>query len=162
MKENTVADIKQAVTPGPFALPPNRFKRDAAYVVRISHATVPAGIPLETLTKPETWAHIARDLVQGQRILVDAADGAYSAQLKVHQCTSREAIVVVEWSKHEKVSELPDALSAEDQYRTHFVPGGEAKWRNSRLSDNVTISEGHATKEIARAALRGHLQAMAA
>lgn len=142
------------------AIHPGRFTQQAQYVLQISHLTLPNGVALEECLKPEFWAHIASKLRPFGRILVDAEDGSLSAQLKVHRATGLEAVVSIEWVKREETAALPEALSAEDKYRIHWAGG--AKWRVSRLSDGATISDGHATKEMAQNELRGHLQAMAA
>jgi hypothetical protein len=163
MSETTqkVAELKQS-SHGPVTLMPVRFTQDIAFCVPHSHATLPAGATLADVLKPEFWAHVAHKLVVGQRILIDAEDNSFSAQLKVHKCTRLEAVVSVEWEKSLATATLPEAADPADAYRVHFIPGGTAKWRVSRNSDNATMSEGHATKDIALRELKGHLQAMAA
>lgn len=164
MSETTakVAELKKVLPSGPVALAPSRFTRDIAYSTPHSSARIPKGMTLQDVLKKETWAHIAHALVPGQVIRVVADDNSFSAQLMVIQATRLEAVLVVEWEKRHDTASLSDAVAPEDAYRIHFVAGGDAKWRISRISDNQTISEGHGSKAVAQAELRGHLQAMAA
>lgn len=158
MSETTV---KVAELTKSLALSASCFAQDAAFAIPFSHVFLPQGIALDAVLKPEFWAHVANKLVQNQRILVDAQDGTFSAQLKVHSCSRLEAVVSVEWKADAVEAAAADAVRPEDAYRIHWA-GPTAKFRISRNSDNATISDGHATKVIAHNELRGYLQALAA
>lgn len=158
-----VAELKKVLPSqdAPPSLSPNRFTRDSAYSLRVSYIRVPAGVKFSDVLRPEFWAHIAAQLVPSQIIVVHTDDNSYRAQLTVLKCTRLEAVVSADWFREETPDALPEAADPADAYVVKWA-GPTAKWRVSRISDNATVSEGHASKEIAQAELKSHLTAMAA
>jgi hypothetical protein len=156
-----VADIKKALSvPNPVAVLPHHFKLDATYAVRTSYVEAQPGVKYEDCLKLEFWSHVARHLVEGQRVLVDAKDGSFSAQLRVMStkgATPDKPVIRVlpEWVRREQAVEQP-AVAGEDDFRVHWAGG--AKFRITRKSDETTLSEGHASKELAYEALRTYLR----
>ena len=143
----------------PKALHPKHFSQASEFVIPVNHVELPAGHTLDDCLNPAYWAHVARDMQAKGRILVDAQDGSFSAQLKVHSASDLAAVVSVEWQAQPGTKER--ALGQVDLYRVHHA-GTLAKWRVSRNSDNATISEGWETKQIAESELLGYLKALAA
>lgn len=143
----------------PKALHPRRFTQASEFVIPVNHVELPAGHTLEDCLNPDYWAHVARSMQAKGRILVDAEDNSFSAQLKVHSASDLAAIVSVEWQAQPGTKER--ALGKIDQYRVHHA-GTLAKWRISRNSDNATISDGWETRQIAESELVGYLKALVA
>jgi hypothetical protein len=155
-----VADITKALTvAGPVAVLPAHFKLDANYAVRTSYVEAQPGVKYEDCLKPTFWVHVARHIVERQRILVDAKDGSFSAQVVVMStkgATPDKPIIRVlpEWVRHEVAEQT--AIAGEDDFRVHWAGG--AKFRITRKSDETTLSDGHASKELAYEALRAYLR----
>lgn len=154
-----VAEMKKSLPASPKALMPSSFTLNSAYSLIVSHATLAAGVTLEDCLKPEFWAHVAHKLQPQGRIVVDAADGSFSAQLKVQDASRLAAVVTVEW-KSERGA-VARAERPEEAFAVAFV-NNKVKWRVIRKSDNVVMSENHATEELAREAVHGHIKALAA
>lgn len=154
----TVVAIKPVI---PKTLQPHRFVLGAESVIPFSHVNLPAGHTLEDVLVPAYWAHLAHKLQPGGRILVDAEDNSFSAQLKVLRRTDLAAVVTVEWRSESGAAADVRLASKADAFRVHYV-NAQAKWRITRNSDGATISEHHETEEIARQVLAGYLQSLAA
>lgn len=160
MSETTqkVAELKVV----PKALKPTGFAQASEFVIPFNHIEAPIGHTLEDMLKPEYWCHVAKKMQPRGRVLVDAEDNSWSAQLLVVKVTDVAAVVAVErFTKFAVEVAQTAAPSKADDYEVEYK-GTVAKWRIRRKSDGATISDGHENKDLARQALAGYLQALAA
>ena len=159
MSETTqkVAELKAVVK----SLKPTGFAQASEFVIPFNHVECPDGHTLEDMLKPEYWCHVAKKMQGRGRILVDAEDGSWSAQLKIHRASDLQAVVSLEWKAEHGAKAKERAVSKADEYDVAYK-GTRAKWRITRKADGQTISDGWESEEIARGELRGYLQAQAA
>jgi hypothetical protein len=108
--------------------------------------TLDEGQTYESLFRPETWGHIARDIPAGTVIEVSAWDKSWWAQLYVRSSNNLE-VAVAEIQR--KV--FDDVVSRDEaEYLIEFK-GPKTKHRVVRRADKMVMVEGLATKAEAEA-----------
>lgn len=110
--------------------------------------TLDAGQTYESLFKPSTWGHVAREIPKGTIIEAVAHDGAWFAQLYVR--ASSDLDVVVGAISKTEFGDLPSRSA--DEYEVKFR--GRAKWSVMRVADKALMIEGLDTRELAEAWLK--------
>jgi hypothetical protein len=99
----------------------------------------------EELFKPDTWAHVARDIPRGTIIEVMAHDGSWWAELLV-RASGQYEVTVGELRRVQF-----DELNGRDESEYTIAWAGRAKFRITRNSDRVVMKDGFATKAQAEA-----------
>jgi hypothetical protein len=136
---------------------PSRFKL-AELVVNTHCIVVEGGTPIEAMSEPSYWSHVARMLRPGDEIKVRCDDGAYAATLYVKDVGSQAAVVIPVW--HADLNKV-EALPAVDEYKVEWA-GPHHKHRIIRKSDGVVMQSGFDNKDAAYAAMATLTRAKAA
>ena len=112
--------------------------------------------PYEALFRPDYWANVARKIRPGDLIEVTAEDGSYFAQLYV-LAQAEQSVAVAELSKVDLQNvELSDGS---EDFKVQWA-GPVLKYAVVRVKDNVRVSEKHATRAEASAALTSYLRTL--
>jgi len=114
------------------------------------------GTPLEDVTKPAFWAHVAAKLKPLDRVEVYEETGKYWAELMVLSVGKMEARMTV-LRKHDLQTPTVPAIDLGD-YEVNWG-GPHQKHRVVRKSDKEVIKDGFGTKEEAQLWLTDHLKA---
>lgn len=122
----------------------------AEYVRFVHAATIPPGIPLGSVTRPDFWAHCCERLKQYDLIECRAADNKWEATLRVASIGS-QAVTVWVVNYVDIAAQMSAAAKDEDagEYTVSFTP--RQRWRVIRKSDGVVVSKDHATEDDANA-----------
>lgn len=135
--------------------------KNAEFERAIWQATVPAGMALDEVQRPEFWGHVAENLKPLARIEVIAEDLSYFAELLVIDCdrlwAKTRLIRFVDLREDDSADVLPAAAAG---FKVEFK-GPTKKHIVVRLSDNVVVHEGIATKAEANGWITEHLKALA-
>lgn len=137
-----------------------RFK-NAEFERAIWQASIEAGVSLAEVQKPEFWGHVAENLKPLARIEVIAEDLSWFAELLVIDCdrlwAKTRLIRFVDLREDDAADVLPASASG---FRVEYK-GPTKKHIVLRLSDNVIVHEGIATKAEAQSWITEHLKALA-
>lgn len=107
----------------------------------------PAGVTLQDILDPAYWTHVAFKLRPHYRIIVDAEDGAWVAELFVRYASRQEArCAVLSFTEIEGKVEMPADAAPEFEVRWR---GPTAKWSVVRLSDGEIMTDGKQDKKAA-------------
>lgn len=132
------------------ALSPNLLK--GAEFERIIHtATIPPGVALSSVLRPDFWAHCAGKVKPYARIECRAQDNKWFAELMVHTVGKQElGVWVLRYIDLEaQAASAREEPKSDDTYTISFAP--KQRWRVIRNSDNAVIHKDEATEDSARA-----------
>jgi hypothetical protein len=130
---------------------PNRAIRLTHEVRRAFAVTVPKGMTVEDILKPEAWQYAALDLHVGTLIEVMAEDGSFDGLLRVIERGQHGVTVrIIHMAIYGEQAERPADASALAQAAVGW--GGKHKWRIT-LPNGTIVSKDHASEEIAQAEL---------
>lgn len=139
-------------------LHPQRFVF-AKHQRNIWDAQPEADVTVEDLKNPGYWAHIAKDLRQGDRIEVLADDGSYFAELLVQDVGAGYAKVFllrsIDLVSVEPGSENPATSEFEVKWS-----GRHTKFRVIRKSDGKVLQENLVDKSAGNTWIANHMKAM--
>lgn len=98
-----------------------------------------AGCSIETVLKPEYWAHVASTLRIGDKVEIECEDGSWEMELKVADVGVQSVKMRVKqrWEWTDEESSL--ANDDDPQYIYEFVPAH--KWRVKRVSDGAIVQK---------------------
>lgn len=127
--------------------------KTAEFVRTVWCLTAEHGATLADVSKPESWAHVARAFKAGDRIEVVPESGEWFAELYVRSATSNGLKVVV---LREVVFDEPPAPAASEPEDYDVSYSKTEKWRVVRKSDKAVMVSGLASKAEGEAWLVEH------
>jgi hypothetical protein len=132
----------------------SNFKREE--FVRTTHVVeVEENVSFDDLLKPAAWAHVARELKPGDKIVLMPVEGHYNAELFVRDCGRT-------WAKVAKLAKVDfETLALTDDATGEFKieRKGLAGYCVIRKGDNAIIVQGLKTQPDAQIALAEHIKA---
>lgn len=113
--------------------------------------TLAEGADYQDLFRPQTWAHVARDLKKGTLVEVTAHDHSWFAVLYVRSATDLDVTVSEVLRREFDPIETKTAEEYEIKHR------GRAKWSVLRTADKAVMVDGLETREAAEEWLKNPL-----
>lgn len=141
----------------PEFITPSKF-RETTQVNRHWTATPSVDTPFEDLLRPDYWAHVAANILPGDRIDVLAEDMSYFAELLVVDA-SRQWVKVKLLRKTELSSEESQPIEADDEHEVKWR--GNRRWSVVRKADGAILQEELSSKSAAYAWLSEHQKKVA-
>lgn len=124
----------------------------AEHARNLHRVTPDAGTSLEDVLKPDYWSHVGAKIMQGDRVEILPADGAWYAEALVVSCSRIHVKLAVlmhkvffEQKKAEEGKEAPKKEPFEIAFK-----GPQRRWSVIRTKDATYVKEGFATKEEAQ------------
>lgn len=121
-------------------------------------AVIPMGLTPQALLEPSFWAHHAGKLQPWNEVRARAEDGTWVADCLVLDCSRNWAKVTILRHYPLTTAEVSITQASEQEMKEfigkhNLVFRGTMKWSATRKSDKAVVTEGHETKEAAKAAL---------
>jgi len=118
--------------------------KQAEFIRTVWCLTAEHGVTLADVTKPESWAHVAKQFKAGDHIEVVPESGEWFAELFVRSVSPTDIKVSVlrevVFDAPAQATESPDPAEYEINYSK------SEKWRVVRKSDKVAVASGMASK----------------
>lgn len=132
--------------------------KQAEFIRTVWCLTAEHGVTLADVTKPESWAHVAKQFKAGDHIEVVPESGEWFAELFVRSVSPTDIKVSVLreviFDAPAVAAPLPEGVEFEINYSK------SEKWRVVRKSDRVTVASGMASKLECEAWVAEHMSTL--